>query len=331
MPIGISSSRITGITSIRDSDDVVSKEYIDARAGGAPDKTNQEAEFLYTDGSIYSWEHLTSYTEYKTPGSYTHRLPDYAKHILIEAIGGGGGGEPGNASGGGSSGGSGGSGAYSSWQIIKDQIVGFTLNIFVGSGGTGGTASPLVAATSGQASTVSWTGPNSATYTLSAAGGGAASGVTGGSAGAADVGTDNFLVTSSGIAGVNGLTGNGTGTSATTSSTAFQATAGGGGGFGSDTNNFGGNGGTINYYGNTATAVSVSVNGTNGPEIAGLAYGGGGSGGGGNSTPLAGNGGNGSRGGGGGGGGYGYNSILLSSAVGNGGNGGSGYVKVTWW
>ena len=159
-------------------------------------------------------------------------------------------------------------------------------NFFVAGGAFGTiTAAPNLqptAATDGGASSVSWTGPNSTTYSVSVNGGGAASlpqgFPAGGSAGAAETGPDNFLQTSNGRAGVNGLVITTLPFAAETASESFQPTSGGGGAW--NGNRFGGAGGSIYYYDNLATNSSVEFNGSQGPLISGLSYGGGGSGGG---------------------------------------------------
>ena len=99
MPINISGTNVTGITSIRDTDDAVNKAYVDGKTGSAPPIQNQEGEFLYTDGTTLAWEPITNYSEYTTTGSYTFDVPSYAKEVLIEATGAGGAGASGNTDG----------------------------------------------------------------------------------------------------------------------------------------------------------------------------------------------------------------------------------------
>lgn len=93
----ITSTRISGITSIRDPNDVVNKQYIDNK--NLPTTINQTNKFLYTDGDNISWEFIQNILEYKSPGSYNFNIPPYAKQLLVEVRGAGGGGASGNLDG----------------------------------------------------------------------------------------------------------------------------------------------------------------------------------------------------------------------------------------
>ena len=158
-------------------------------------------------------------------------------------------------------------------------------NVFVagGIGGTLTTSTNLQAPTSATASSVSWTGPGSLTYTVSASPGGSASlpyvYPAGGTAGSAETGTDNYLQSSPGIDGADGGFTSGPIPSPSDASASFQPTSGGTGAYG-NTNAYGSNAGTMYYYNNTATTSSIEINGDTGILLPGLSYGGGGTGGG---------------------------------------------------
>ena len=92
----ISSSRITGISSIVDSGDAVNKEYVDFRS--VPSLIGNEGEVLSVSGGNLSWEPLSSSTEYTTPGTHYFQVPSSAKEFYIQATGAGGAGESGSLS-----------------------------------------------------------------------------------------------------------------------------------------------------------------------------------------------------------------------------------------
>jgi hypothetical protein len=314
----VTSNSITGITTVIAGTDVANKDYVDNKSIGSvvvPSQTGNAGEFLTTtDGVSISWDYVSNYQEFITPGISTFTVPSYANVLFIEATGAGGGGDAGTTAG--SSGAGGGSGSYTSWYVPVGII---TSNITVnpGVGGAGGSTSGSTGSV-GAGTTVSWTGPGG-TYTITASGGGA-----GGVAGAAQTVTQSsFYYTTAGLTG--GTSSSGIGNTATAQTNQFQPT-GGGSGAGSALTS-GGSSGSINVYGISTSAsggTTPSVNGTVGFAYTGLPYGSGG-GGGGTDVATAGNGGNGARGGGGGGG------ASNISAFGNGGNGGDGYVKITWW
>ena len=92
----ISSSRITGISSIVDSGDAVNKEYVDFRS--VPSLVGDEGEVLSVSGGNLSWEPLSSSTEYTTPGTHYFQIPSSAKEFYIQSTGAGGAGASGNLS-----------------------------------------------------------------------------------------------------------------------------------------------------------------------------------------------------------------------------------------
>lgn len=211
-------------------------------------------------------------------------------------------------------GGNGGSsGSYTSWYIPK-SLISSDITIIPGKGGIGATTDNGVGSV-GSATTISWTGPGG-TYILNSNEGGV-------NPGAAQTSQSNYFYTTSG--GTAGYLSGSVGVDGFAQQSQFQATGGGSGA--GNTSSPGGNGGSINFYGNSTFAAGGTSGGTNGSDavaITGLPYGFGG-GGGGASVSIAGTGGNGVRGGGGGGG------ASIGNTFGNGGNGGDGYVKITWW
>lgn len=306
----ITSSSITGITSVTAGTDVASKQYLEI-VGQIPSQSGNSGKFLTTiDGINASWDYVSNYEEFTTIGISTFVPPSQANLLLIEAIGAGSGGNAGTT--GGSGGGGGGSGSYTSWYIPR-EIIFSNLTINIGIGGPGG-ATDGASGAAGAGTTISWSG-SSGTYTVTS-NGGEANGV----AGIAQTFTSgSFYYTTAGLSGAS------SGTSASSQTNQYQATGGGGGASGSGNN--GGSGGSINVYGITTSAsggTSSGTNGVTGVAITGLPYGYGG-GGGGASVSIAATGGNGVRGGGGGGG------AANSTSFGNGGNGGDGYVKITWF
>lgn len=97
MPVEISSVQITGITTVVNLTDAVSKEYVDTSSGITTTSDDGNRLFVYSDGSIQSWEPIGAYQEYTTPGNYTFTVPTQAKQLFIEATGAGGGGASANS------------------------------------------------------------------------------------------------------------------------------------------------------------------------------------------------------------------------------------------
>jgi hypothetical protein len=306
----LGSNSVTGVTTATATTDVVNRDYIDHRSP-LPIQTGNSGAYLSTNGIGVSYVTTSNSQEFTTTGAQTFTVPANATIFYIECVGSGSGGG-GSASGGllGIEGG--GAGSYTSWYVHR-SLVSSNMTVTVGVGGVGGTGgSGTTNAGIGQSTTVSWTGPESITYTLTSLGGGAA-----GAAGTSQIfssgGRSSYFYTVAGGAG-----GAVAPAVAIAQTGQYQPTGGGGGG---NLNANGSAGGSISYYGNTISASGGtvgSVNGSSATAITGLSYGYGGGGGYGNS----GNGGNGVRGGGGGGGG---------APSGNGGSGGNGYVKITWW
>ena len=209
-----------------------------------------------------------------------------------------------------SSGSGGQGGSYTSWYIPRN-IVYSDLTVNPGAGGAGGTTDGAFGSV-GAATTISWTGPNDQSYTITASSTEAnmASSSSSFYTTAGTVSIPQFLSTSSGFSGGN-------------QENRFQPTGGGSGAVDAGT---GGSGGAVYQYGTTiqASGGTAGNNGSNAEVVSGLSYGLGG-GGGGATVSIAATGGNGVRGGGGGGG------AVSGSLFGNGGNGGDGYVKITWW
>lgn len=92
--------RITGIVTFVDADDVSTKNYVDNTPGFIVPTVADEGKFLTTtDGVNQSFEEISNYQEYTTPGSYTFNLPPYANLLYVQAINGGDGGSTGRNSG----------------------------------------------------------------------------------------------------------------------------------------------------------------------------------------------------------------------------------------
>lgn len=182
----------------------------------------------------------------------------------------------------------GGGGASASWNLSRAYVSGSILTVKVGKGGVYGS--------SGDSSTVSWTSP-AGQATLTANGGQAGTNVYNtttqsipGGAGGTITASSNYLQASAGTAGGNGgiFEGLQTPSNATTATASFQTTGGGGGAVSNSNVNsalfygsYGSLGGTINYYGNTASSTldQRNMNGTSATAINGLSYGYGGNGG----------------------------------------------------
>ena len=88
--------RITGIVTFVDADDVSTKNYVDNTPGFIVPTVADEGKFLTTtDGVNQSFEEISNYQEYTTPGSYTFNLPPYANLLYVQAVNGGDGGSTG--------------------------------------------------------------------------------------------------------------------------------------------------------------------------------------------------------------------------------------------
>ena len=94
------SNFISGITTtVFATTDVVNKTYVDANVQPLPSQTGNAGEFLITtDGTSLSWDYVSNYQEFTTPGISTFTVPSYANVLFIEATGAGGGGGGGNPS-----------------------------------------------------------------------------------------------------------------------------------------------------------------------------------------------------------------------------------------
>jgi hypothetical protein len=97
MSVEISSVQITGITTVVNLTDAVSKEYVDTSSGITTTSDDGNRLFVYSDGSTQSWEPIGAYQEYTSPGTYTFTVPTQAKQLFIEATGAGGGGASANS------------------------------------------------------------------------------------------------------------------------------------------------------------------------------------------------------------------------------------------
>ena len=89
---------ISGITtSTFENTDVVNKSYVDNLCDySLPSQTGNGGKFLTTtDGISVSWDYVSNYQEFTTPGSQTFTVPSQANLLYIEAVGGGGGGSTG--------------------------------------------------------------------------------------------------------------------------------------------------------------------------------------------------------------------------------------------
>ncbi len=88
----LGSSFISGITTTSfDSTDVVNKDYVDNYVA-VPSQTGNAGKFLTTtDGTSTSWEYVSNYEEFTTPGEQTFNVPSYSNLLYIEAVGAGGG------------------------------------------------------------------------------------------------------------------------------------------------------------------------------------------------------------------------------------------------
>jgi hypothetical protein len=167
--------------------------------------------------------------------------------------------------------GSGGSaGAYTSWYIPKN-ILGTTLTVTPGTGGTGGTTDGELGS-AGSDTTISWTGPNAQTYTITAP-----------STAANTVSSSSSFYTTAGSNGaIVQYISSSSGNDGTSQTEKFQPT---GGGSGAVDSGIGGSGGSISYYGNSISASggigadTATLTGQNATAISGLPYGGGGGGG----------------------------------------------------
>ncbi len=96
----VTSNSITGITTVIAGTDVANKDYVDNKSIGSvvvPSQTGNAGEFLTTtDGVSISWDYVSNYQEFTTPGISTFTVPSYANVLFIEATGAGGGGGGGN-------------------------------------------------------------------------------------------------------------------------------------------------------------------------------------------------------------------------------------------
>ena len=92
--------RISGIVTFADADDVSTKNYVDNTPGFIVPTAADEGKFLTTtDGVNQSFEEISNYQEYTTPGSYTFNLPPYVSLLYVQAVSGGDGGSTGRNSG----------------------------------------------------------------------------------------------------------------------------------------------------------------------------------------------------------------------------------------
>ena len=162
-------------------------------------------------------------------------------------------------------------GAYTSWYIPKN-ILGTTLTVTPGTGGTGGTTDGELGS-AGSDTTISWTGPNAQTYTITAS-----------STAANTVSSSSSFYTTAGSDGaIVQYISSSSGNDGTSQTEKFQPTGGGSGAVDSGT---GGSGGSISVYGNSISAVggydadTATLTGQNATLISGLPYGNGGGGGG---------------------------------------------------
>jgi hypothetical protein len=161
-------------------------------------------------------------------------------------------------------------GAYTSWYIPRN-IVYSNLTVNPGAGGTGGTTDSELGS-AGSDTTISWTGPNAQTYTITAS-----------STAANTVSSSSSFYTTAGSDGaIVQYISSSSGNDGTSQTNQFQPTGGGSGAVDSGT---GGSGGSISYYGNSISASggigadTATLTGQNATLISGLPYGGGGGGG----------------------------------------------------
>jgi len=93
----LNSNSISGITTTSfDSTDIVNKDYVDNYPSPLPSQTGNEGKFLTTtDGTSTSWDYVSNYEEFTTPGINTFNVPSYSNLLHIEAVGAGGGGNAG--------------------------------------------------------------------------------------------------------------------------------------------------------------------------------------------------------------------------------------------
>jgi len=93
------SNFISGITTtVFASTDVVNKDYVDANVKPLPPQTGNSGKFLTTtDGTNLSWDYISNYQEFTSPGISTFTVPSYSNLLYIEAVGAGGGGSAGQS------------------------------------------------------------------------------------------------------------------------------------------------------------------------------------------------------------------------------------------
>jgi hypothetical protein len=93
------SNFISGITTtVFNSTDVVNKDYVDANVQPLPSQTGNAGKFLTTtDGTNVSWDYVSNYQEFTSPGEQTFNVPSYSNLLFIEAVGAGGGGSAGQS------------------------------------------------------------------------------------------------------------------------------------------------------------------------------------------------------------------------------------------
>jgi hypothetical protein len=349
MPVGISQTYISGISTVVDSTDAAYKEYVDNENLAPIPDVNVDYPFLLNTGTDTAWVGISSFVEYTTGGTYNITLPTYAKELTVVLTGGGGGGAggisgPSNNFGNDVGGGAGGGGGSVMFSIPTSAIVGTALTVIVGLAGTGGNGSPgsstvATAGANGGRTTIIWNSLEGTQSVFANGGTGGSIGVHASSGGAGGPGgtvsvISNYTYSYSGTAGGRGAFAgsfpSAPAFSGGNASAGYQCSGGGGGGANAGSSLSPGSGGAIYFYSNT---YQITTNNASAVTISGLSYGAGAAGGTGG-TFTGSPGGSGARGGGGGGGGGGQGQNLGFPAAGytsgNGGSGGTGYALVMW-
>jgi hypothetical protein len=148
----VESNKVSGVSTVTSTDSAVYKEHADnyITVNTYPSVSGNSGKYLFSNGSIQSWEQPTGSIEYRTGGSYTFTIPTSATKFYIEAISGGGGGSSATLGNPGFSGAGGASGSYASWFIPRQELgSATTISVGVGTGGPGGNCLGVSGSTDG--------------------------------------------------------------------------------------------------------------------------------------------------------------------------------------
>jgi hypothetical protein len=148
----VESNKVSGVSTVTSTDSAVYKEHADnyITVNTYPSVSGNSGKYLFSNGSIKSWEQPTGSIEYRTGGSYTFTIPTSASKFYIEAISGGGGGSSATLGNPGFTGAGGASGSYASWFIPRQELgSATTISVGVGTGGPGGNCLGVSGSTDG--------------------------------------------------------------------------------------------------------------------------------------------------------------------------------------